>query len=404
MLTKLRIMLTDFLAVIGHSWDLDQKRKWYGTYSDKPDGVWDKTAEDMMLEIAETIHPLFRASSALERGELRSKGRGKKTIHFHGSEQNVELILLTVMSCESAQYLRSSSRHMHGGIQRYHGFRETRSTCSTRSFGNDGNSHRTSLCRPSDWWAATGNLLQEYEQQFEQLSDDQKLSKLCSNAGLKTFERGTTFHHTWYRRTERNGAFMQRIYAAIVTIWARARGWIRKNAKIGPVLNVHVCHHEDRYSIEIQVRSLFQDRTASWVRIVNGVERYVNDTTETMEDEEHEASGKPIAEARPRMKSTISLTPVSVPLRERKWVDVNPGSYDHECFVVSKAMIWLVRPWSEYSSGNRRSNQIWRYCWRIQQKEKEKNRGCFAMVTQWLDFYSGKRRRSQEKVSILLEP
>ena len=34
------------------------------------------------------------------------------------------------------------------------------------------------------------NLLQEYEQQFEQLSDNQKLSKLCSDAGLKTVERG----------------------------------------------------------------------------------------------------------------------------------------------------------------------------------------------------------------------
>ena len=34
-----------------------------------------------------------------------------------------------------------------------------------------------------------GNLLQEYEQEFEQLSDAQKLSKLCSNAGLETVER-----------------------------------------------------------------------------------------------------------------------------------------------------------------------------------------------------------------------
>ena len=43
------------------------------------------------------------------------------------------------------------------------------------------------------------------------------------------------------------------------------------------------------------------------------------------------------------MKSTITLTPVSVPLRERKWMDVNPGSYDHECYVISKAMIRLLR-------------------------------------------------------------
>ena len=70
---------------------------------------------------------------------------------------------------------------------------------------------------------------------------------------------------------------------------------------------------------------------------MNGVEKYLNETTETIEDEEHRASGKPIAEARPRMKSTITLAPVSVPPRESMWVDVNPGSYDHECCVMSKS-------------------------------------------------------------------
>ena len=113
------------------------EKKWYGTYSDEPDGAWDTTAEDLMLEFAETTRPMFRASSALEKGELRSKGGSKKTIHFNGSEQNVELILRTAMSANQLS-LRSSSRYMHGGIQRYLGFRETRSTCSTRSFGNDG--------------------------------------------------------------------------------------------------------------------------------------------------------------------------------------------------------------------------------------------------------------------------
>ena len=99
MFTKLRILAADFLAIIGHSWCLDQKRhELYGTYSDKLDGVWDTTAENMMLEFAGTIHPMFRASSALERSELRSKREGKKTIHFNGCEQNVELILRTVMS------------------------------------------------------------------------------------------------------------------------------------------------------------------------------------------------------------------------------------------------------------------------------------------------------------------
>ena len=43
-------------------------------------------------------HPIFRASSALERGELRSKEHGKKSIHFNGSDENIELLLRTVIS------------------------------------------------------------------------------------------------------------------------------------------------------------------------------------------------------------------------------------------------------------------------------------------------------------------
>ena len=81
----------------------------------------------------------------------------------------------------------------------------------------------------------------------------------------------------------------------------RAKGWIRRSTKVGLVLNIHVCHHEDRYSTEIQIRSLFQDSTASCVRIVNGVEKHVNQTTETIEDEEHRALEKAGAKARPRI-------------------------------------------------------------------------------------------------------
>ena len=38
-----------------------------------------------------------------------------------------------------------------------------------------------------------GNLLQNYERISEQQSDDQKLSKLCSDAGLKSVEKGHFF-------------------------------------------------------------------------------------------------------------------------------------------------------------------------------------------------------------------
>ena len=58
---------------------------------------WDEAAEGMMLNFAESGHPVFRASSALERGELKSKGKGVKTIHFNGGDETIELILRTVI-------------------------------------------------------------------------------------------------------------------------------------------------------------------------------------------------------------------------------------------------------------------------------------------------------------------
>ena len=120
----------------------------------------------------------------------------------------------------------------------------------------------------------------------------------------------------------------------------RAKGWILKNTRIGTVLDVKVCFHQYHYSIEILVESLFHDRTASWVRIVNGIEKYVTESTETINDEEHSASG---SRARRRLKPAVTLSSVSACLHERKWTDINPEQYRHDCFLVSKAMTRLLR-------------------------------------------------------------
>ena len=121
------------------------------------------------------------------------------------------------------------------------------------------------------------------------------------------------------------------------------RGWILKNTRIGSVLNIKDCCYDDRYSIEVQVPSLFQDNTASWVRIVNCVD---NNVTELMltKEEEDTASGKPSAKARPRQKPTVTLTSVSTLVLERKWVDIETQrSDDQKCFEVSQANTRLLR-------------------------------------------------------------
>ena len=75
MLSKLLSMLEDSRKDIGRFWCPGSKKKWWGTHANKPDGKWDKSAEGMMLNFAESAHPVFRASSDLERGELKSKGK-----------------------------------------------------------------------------------------------------------------------------------------------------------------------------------------------------------------------------------------------------------------------------------------------------------------------------------------
>ena len=74
---QLRIMLADFLAVIF----LGAWIRREGTYTNRPDGSWNQSAEIMVANFSGSGHPMFRASSALERGELGSKGGGKKSIH-----------------------------------------------------------------------------------------------------------------------------------------------------------------------------------------------------------------------------------------------------------------------------------------------------------------------------------
>ena len=91
-------MLADSLAVVGLSWDLDQKRNGAEATPTNPDGSWNHTAEKMMVNFSESGHPIFRASSAFKRGELRSEEHGKKSFHFIGSEENIELLLRTIIS------------------------------------------------------------------------------------------------------------------------------------------------------------------------------------------------------------------------------------------------------------------------------------------------------------------
>ena len=74
------------------------EKKWYSTHEYKPQGEWDRVAEQMMIKFAESRHPVFRSMSPLSRGVLKSKGGGKLSIHFCADGETVETVFRTIIS------------------------------------------------------------------------------------------------------------------------------------------------------------------------------------------------------------------------------------------------------------------------------------------------------------------
>ena len=76
------------------------EKKWYSS-ENSPQGAWDNTAEKMLLEFAEGGHPTFRATTPLSRGILKSKGRGKLSIHFAADQETIDTIYRIILSISS---------------------------------------------------------------------------------------------------------------------------------------------------------------------------------------------------------------------------------------------------------------------------------------------------------------
>ena len=74
------------------------RRKWYNTLKVKPPGQWDEVAELMLLNFQESHHPIFRATSPLERGQLKTKGGGQFSIHFCAEKSTIAFLFRTFVS------------------------------------------------------------------------------------------------------------------------------------------------------------------------------------------------------------------------------------------------------------------------------------------------------------------
>ena len=73
------------------------EKKWYPS-ENSPQGVWDHVAEEMLLKFAESGHPIFRSTTPLSRGKLKSKGKAKVSIHFSADQDTVDTIYRIILS------------------------------------------------------------------------------------------------------------------------------------------------------------------------------------------------------------------------------------------------------------------------------------------------------------------
>ena len=128
-------------------------------------GERNRVAENMMINFAESGHPIFQATSSLDRGELKSKGGGKKTILYNGSEEIVDLILRTIISVNQLSIYGAVADLCNELDPDYAGSVICESLVIPTEIANTNTTSRSSR-------TAQGNLLQDYFEKFAELPED----------------------------------------------------------------------------------------------------------------------------------------------------------------------------------------------------------------------------------------
>ena len=202
-------------------------------------------------------------------------------------------------------------------------------------------------------------LLQRKRERIEKLSQQDRLSKFCTDAGfLTTVEVGQYF---MTKDTEEFSQFTDSVACREYTLprdedSSEPKGWIRGNTEIGPVLEVTICCLQGKYGVEIRIKSMNKDNSHSWVRISHGSNKFVmnlnNNEQEISEVQLEERALKldagdfacrSKAKAKPQRRQPAGPSTRTIHIGERFWTDVEPGEYSISDYAVSKKLIHLLR-------------------------------------------------------------
>ena len=200
-------------------------------------------------------------------------------------------------------------------------------------------------------------LWQQYIQRIESLSPESKVSRFCKEAGfVRVVEVGQYFMTKDIGNLRQFRSVACREYTLPRDDPAsEAKGWIQGNMRIGPVLDVTTSFKHFKYGIEIRIWSVNQDNSQSWVRISYGTNKYVIDSNhnnteipaDPHEDQTSQTNVKVIAarskaKAKPHKRELVGTT-ATIPMHERRWIDIEPSEQNLAPYDLSKKVMNLLR-------------------------------------------------------------
>ena len=153
------------------------EKKWYSMSEDSPQGEWDHMAERMLVELAESGCPIFRSTSPLSRGRLKSKSRGKLSIHYAADLETIETIFRIIVSANQLS--------LYGAVaemcEEYETLRDRSGQPVVR--GESSSSLVLSVIKTEtpldcDGLANKDLLLQQYGEPFEKRSQQKKIKHI----------------------------------------------------------------------------------------------------------------------------------------------------------------------------------------------------------------------------------
>ena len=347
------------------------EKKWYSMEEKCPQGIWDHIADKMLLEFAESGCPIFRATTPLSRCNLKSKGHGKLSIHVAADHQTIETVFRIIVFANQLS--------LYGAVANMCDEFESHQDRSGQPDVLMGQSIVLSEIKAevpleNDIPSHQNLLLQQYEERIKLLSQENKVSKFCMEAGfVHVVEVGQYFIT---KDTEDFGQFRS-VACREYTLprdheSSQPRGWNQGNTRIGPVWEITTSYLYGKHGIEVRIWSLSEDNTQPWVRISHGSNKFVMDSNNTdTEDPEGlpvEQSSQLIvkvfaarskAKAKPQRREPVDLLSI-IPMNERKWIDIEPGESSFSAYEISKKVINLLRHSQTVQREDDGAVQIWK--------------------------------------------